>query len=166
MISISCLFSDGGIFRGINLVVPHLAVPFCSKWLNSFLRMYQISLYKWLPFPYKTCNFGITAPLLPSPFPDLLLSAEGSFPSKQNCSKDFQIPHRKHLYVESGCLAGYVLLETHSTFPQEEFFIYGNMFWHINSFELAYQILNNQSNFVKPICLRVLGIIEGFIIEV
>ena len=90
MISISCLFSDGGIFRGINLVVPHMAVPFCSKWLNSFLHMYQISLYKWLPFPYKTCNFGTTAPLLASPFPDLLLSAEGSFQVNKTAPKIFR----------------------------------------------------------------------------
>ena len=34
---------------------------------------------------------------------------------------------RKHLYAESSSLAGYVLLETHSTSPQEEFFIYSNM---------------------------------------
>lgn len=85
----------------------------------------------------------------------------GPFQCKQNCSRDSQTTHREKISLcRTGSLAGYVLFDTHSIFPQDEFLVYGNMlFWRINSFELAHQILSNGSNFVKSISIRVVKII-------
>ena len=94
---------------------------------------------------------------------------QGVFPSVNKSAPEVakHLTERKHLYPESGSLARYILLETQSTFPLEEFFVYGSMlFWRIKSFGLAYEILNNQAYFVKPISIRIIGVIEGVILEV